>query len=63
MDAPAKALDYGADCEATVLGQPSAAFVAEVVQSLELPAALVQTGKGRPGDEGRLPLQAALLHG
>jgi HAD superfamily hydrolase (TIGR01458 family) len=80
-----QALAYGADCEPTVLGKPSAAFFAEVVQSLELPpasclmvgddveadvqgaidaglqAALVQTGKYRPGDEGRLPPQAVLL--
>ncbi|MEB3185078.1 MAG: TIGR01458 family HAD-type hydrolase [Cyanobacteriota bacterium] len=80
-----QALEYGADCEATVLGKPSAAFFAEVVQSLELPAAsclmvgddveadvqgaidaglqaaLVQTGKYRPGDETRLPHQAAVL--
>ena len=80
-----QALEYGADCEATVLGKPSAAFFAEVVQSLGLPAAsclmvgddveadvlgaidaglqaaLVQTGKYRLGDEGRLPPQALLL--
>jgi len=34
-----QALEYGASCEATVLGKPSAAFFAEVVQSLGLPAA------------------------
>ncbi len=80
-----QALEYGADCEATVLGKPSAAFFAEVVQSLGLPAAsclmvgddveadvqgaidaglqaaLVQTGKYRPGDEGLLPPQAVIL--
>ncbi|WP_053068459.1 HAD hydrolase-like protein [Synechococcus sp. GFB01] len=33
-----KALEYGADCEAIVMGKPSAAFFAEVVQSLHLPA-------------------------
>ncbi len=80
-----QALEYGASCEATILGKPSAAFFAEVVQSLGLPAdsclmvgddveadvkgaitaglqgVLVQTGKYRPGDELRLPQQAALL--
>jgi len=80
-----QALEYGASCEATVLGKPSAAFSAEVVQSLGLPAArclmvgddveadvlgtiaaglqgaLVQTGNYRPGDELRLPQQAAVL--
>ena len=80
-----QALEYGADCEATVMGKPSAAFFAEVVQSLHLPAdhclmvgddveadargaidaglqaALVQTGKYRPGDQQRLPEQAMLL--
>jgi HAD superfamily hydrolase (TIGR01458 family) len=79
------ALEYGADCEAIVMGKPSAAFFAEVVQSLHLPAdqclmvgddveadvrgaiefglqaALVQTGKYRPGDEALLQQQAALL--
>lgn len=79
-----QALEYGADCEATVMGKPSAAFFAEVVQSLHLPAdqclmvgddveadvrgaidaglqaALVQTGKYRPGDQQRLPEQAML---
>ena len=41
MDAGAflQTLEYGASCEATVLGKPSVAFVAEVVQSLGLPAA------------------------
>lgn len=34
-----QALEYGASCEATVLGKPSAAFFAEVVESLGLPAA------------------------
>jgi ribonucleotide monophosphatase NagD (HAD superfamily) len=33
-----QALEYGASCEATVLDKPSAAFFAEVVQSLGLPA-------------------------
>lgn len=80
-----QALEYGANCEATVLGKPSAAFFAEVVESLALPpasclmlgddveadvqgaiaaglqGALVQTGKYRPGDELRLPQQAAVL--
>lgn len=80
-----KALEYGADCEAIVMGKPSAAFFCEVVQSLKLPAehclmvgddvdadvsgaidaglqaALVQTGKYRPGDEARLPQKAARL--
>lgn len=80
-----QALEYGASCEATVLGKPSAAFFAEVVQSLGLPAArclmvgddveadvqgavaaglqgaLAQTGKYRPGDELRLPQEAAAL--
>jgi hypothetical protein len=46
---------------ATVLGKASAAFFAEVVQSLGLPAALVKTSQYRPGDEGRLPPQAVLL--
>lgn len=34
-----QALEYGASCEATVLGKPSAAFFSEVVQSLGVPAA------------------------
>lgn len=78
-------LDHGADCAAIVIGKPSAAFFAEVVQSLHLPAehclmvgddvdadvrgaidaglqvALVQSGTYRPGDQARLPQQAALL--
>lgn len=80
-----QALEYGAGCRATVVGKPSAAFFAEVVQSLGLPAAsclmvgddveadvqgaidaglkgaLVQSGKYRPGDEIRLPPEAAML--
>lgn len=80
-----KTLEYGADCEAIVMGKPSGAFFCEVVQSLRLPAeyclmvgddveadvsgaidaglqaAMVQTGKYRPGDEARLSQKAALL--
>ncbi len=80
-----QALEYGADCEATVLGKPSATFFAEVVQSLGLPAAsclmvgddveadvqgAIDAGlqgpwcrqaEYRPGDELRLPQQAAVL--
>jgi HAD superfamily hydrolase (TIGR01458 family) len=79
------ALEYGAGCEAIVMGKPSAAFFHEVTASLALPpgeclmigddveadvrgaidvglqAALVQTGKSRPGDESRLPPQAVIL--
>ncbi|MEO1004118.1 MAG: TIGR01458 family HAD-type hydrolase [Cyanobacteria bacterium J06638_7] len=32
-----RALEYGADCQATVMGKPAAAFYQELVQSLGLP--------------------------
>jgi HAD superfamily hydrolase (TIGR01458 family) len=81
-----RGIAWAARCEPLIMGKPSAAFFAQVVQSLDVPAAqclmigddheadvqgaldaglqaaLVRTGKYRPGDERNLPADTPILN-